>query len=259
MFPVYEFARVVGGDDVDVSMLLPPGVESHGFEPRPSDIVGIAKCDVFLYAGAAMEPWAADVADATAIASVYTADLSKGIPLADDDPHYWLDLANAQLMVDTVASVFAEKDPLRADAFRARATLYKNKLEALDLRAREVFSHCDRKVILYAGHNVFAYFARRYGLLLRSPYEGFSPDAEPSPKALISLARAVKETKSHVLFHEEAIDPKVARIIADETGVRLALLHGAHTVTKDERAGGVTFLSLIEDDIVALQGALGCR
>jgi len=259
IFPIYDFARIVGGDDAVVSMLLPPGAESHSFEPRPSDVLTIAKSDLFFHAGVSMEPWAVEIADGAAATSVYVVDVSKGIALVDDDPHYWLDLSYAQVMVDTIANAFAEKDPLRANAFRERSTVLKTELARLDAEAKALFAQCDRKVILYGGHNAFSYFARRYRLIERSPYEGFSPDAEPTPKALMQLSNAVKETHSTVLYYEEMADPKVARIIRDETGVSLVMLHGAHNVSKEERARGVTFVSIIEDDLQKLKAGLSCK
>ena len=61
LFPLYDFARAIAKDKAAVSLLLPPGVEAHSFEPRPGDILKINSADLFIYTGAAMEPWAADI------------------------------------------------------------------------------------------------------------------------------------------------------------------------------------------------------
>ncbi|PJB87958.1 ABC transporter substrate-binding protein, partial [Candidatus Roizmanbacteria bacterium CG_4_9_14_0_8_um_filter_34_12] len=61
LFPLYDFVKIIGQDKVEVSLLLPPGVEAHSFEPKPSDIVRINKSDLFIYTGKFMEPWAEDI------------------------------------------------------------------------------------------------------------------------------------------------------------------------------------------------------
>jgi len=61
LFPLYEFAREVGGEAVDVSLLIPAGAEPHTWEPKPSDIAKIHDADVFIYMGEEMEPWAASM------------------------------------------------------------------------------------------------------------------------------------------------------------------------------------------------------
>ena len=62
LFPLYDFAKNIGGDRADVTLLLPPGVESHSFEPRPADIAKINEADIFVYTGKFMEPWVDDLA-----------------------------------------------------------------------------------------------------------------------------------------------------------------------------------------------------
>ena len=61
LFPLYDFARAVGGQKARVSLLLPPGVEPHSFEPTPGDILKIDEADIFVYTGSFMEPWAAAI------------------------------------------------------------------------------------------------------------------------------------------------------------------------------------------------------
>ena len=59
--PLTEFAQAVGGDRVNVTQLLPPGAEVHTWEPKPSDVVKLSRADVFIYIGAEMEPWVAEM------------------------------------------------------------------------------------------------------------------------------------------------------------------------------------------------------
>ncbi|MFA4989071.1 MAG: metal ABC transporter substrate-binding protein [Candidatus Omnitrophota bacterium] len=281
LFPTYDFARQVGGEKVNVFLLLPPGVEAHAFEPKPQDVVRINKADVFIYTGRYMEPWVEDLLKGVSNKGLVVVDSSRGIDLMDErdhdeddhdeeeegghhhhggkDPHIWLDLANAQIMVDNIAGALAEKDPANKDFYLENAREYKTKLADLDRRFKETLATAKHKTIIYGGHFAFGYFARRYGLEYDSPYEGFSPNAEPSPRAIAELIDKLNVSGIKYIYYEELLDPKVARAIAQETGARLELLHGAHNLSKDELKKGVTFLDVMEDNLKKLKAGLECR
>lgn len=83
LFPLYDFAKAIGGEYVDATLLLPPGVEAHAFEPKPSDMVKIDQSDIFVYTGKAMEPWAEDMRQGIA-KTVTVVDASQGITLLQE-------------------------------------------------------------------------------------------------------------------------------------------------------------------------------
>ncbi|MDD3905755.1 MAG: zinc ABC transporter substrate-binding protein [Candidatus Omnitrophica bacterium] len=292
LFPTYDFAKEVGKDKVSVSLLLPPGVESHTFEPKPQDVVRINKADIFIYTGKYMEPWAENILKGISNKNLLVVDASKGIELMveDDhdeegehhegeaehneedhhdgehghhhhggkDPHIWLDLANDQIMVDTIARALSEKDPANGSFYLKNAEEYKTKLADLDRRFKETLSTAKYKTIIYGGHFAFGYFVKRYRLEHDSPYDGFSPNAEPSPKAIAELVNKLKASGSKYIYYEELLDPKVARVIAQESGAKLELLHGAHNVSKDELNKGVTFIDIMEENLKKLKVGLEC-
>ena len=111
----------------------------------------------------------------------------------------------------------------------------------------------------FAGLFAFGYFARRYHLTHQAPYAGFSPNAQPTPGQIAALIEAIRASGQTTLFHEELLDPKVGRTISDETGVRLALLHAAHNLSREDwMRGDVTYLSLMEGNLARLRAALDC-
>lgn len=283
LFPLYDFTRQVGQDKVTVMLLLPPGVEAHTFEPKPSDIIKINKSDVFLFTNIYMEPWALDLIKGTTNTVLTVVDASQDIELMTDkdrvtdaeqhearhtdehhharhgkDPHTWLDLENAQIMVHTIASALAKKDPSNSMFYMANATAYNQRLADLDRRFKQTLSRCRQRIIVYGGHFAFGYFTRRYGLSYISPYAGFSPNAEPTPKAIADLIRTLKNSRTKYIYHEELLDPMVSRVIASETGAKLLLLHGAHNVSKDALKTGVTFTGIMEENLKKLKLGLEC-
>ena len=278
LFPLYDFSRQIAGDKAKVSLLLPPGTEAHTFEPKPGDIIKISKADLFIYTGPFMEPWVEEVLVGIVNKKLAVINASTGIQLAgqehhDDaaqaeehqhhhgqfDPHIWVDPVMAQQIVNTIAGGFALKDPVNKDYYIANAKSYNDKLAALDIRIRQTLEKCKNKTILYGGHFAFGYFARRYGLEYLSPYAGFSPDAEPTPRKIAELIEKMKSLDCKYIFYEELLEPRVAKIIAESTGARLLLLHGAHNVSKEELEKGVTYLEIMEGNLERLKLGLGCQ
>jgi zinc transport system substrate-binding protein len=211
LFPLYDFAKAIGGERIEATLLLPPGVEPHAFEPKPSDIMRIERSDIFVFTGKAMEPWAEDIASGAAAKGVRVVDASDGIemiasvfhdedePAGAMDPHIWLDFDNAAKMASSIAQALAEKDPAHAAEYQANAEAYQGKLAALDAEYRSALSACQSKTIVYGGHYAFGYLAHRYGLEYAAA-QGIAPDAEPTAQDLAALIEQVKQEigRAHV-------------------------------------------------------------
>lgn len=283
LFPLYDFAKEIGGDKVEVSLLLPPGVEAHSFEPKPSDIVKINESDLFIYTGKFMEPWAEDIIKGITDSNTKIVDSSVGIDLIEKgtheedenennhkdeheeehhhhdgvDPHIWLGFNNSQIMVSNIVKILTEKDPSNADFYNANASLYIKKLSALDESYKNTLSTCTTREIVYGGHYAFGYLAKRYNLGYVSA-QGFSPDSEPTAKDMVALIDQIKKGNINYVFYEELASPKIAETLSRETGAKLLLLNGAHNLSKEEMKNNVSFLSIMEKNLANLETGLGC-
>jgi zinc transport system substrate-binding protein len=283
LFPLYDFARNVAGDRAEVTLLLPPGMEPHSFEPRPEDIVRVNRASLFVYTNRIMEPWAADILKGVGGGGPTVVDASNGarlLPAAERhdhgdhhdegahheeahdetrmDPHLWLDFANAQRMVDNIAAGMAERDPANRDAYLANAAAYRAKLADLDERYRRGLASCSSRVVVHGGHFAFGYLANRYSLSYEAAFAA-SADAEPTPAKLAKLVKRIRAEGVRTIYTEEIIDPRTTETIARETGAAILPLHGAHTVSRDDLARGVTFISLMEKNLENLRKGLQCR
>lgn len=269
LFPLYDFAKNIGKDKVDVSLLLPPGVEPHSFEPKPGDIIRILEADIFIYTDAVMEPWVAKILQAIENKNLLVVEASKGIPLmketsAEDgehggtDPHIWLDFANAQHMVDTICEGFSAKDPAHKTFYADNARAYNRLLNALDSRYKNTLAHCKYSDVVHGGHFAFGYLAKRYNLHYVAAY-GFSPDAEPTSRRLYDLSEMIKQKGIKYLFYEELLSPRVAKTIAQETGATLLKLSAAHNLTKEELAQNTSFITIMEQNLKNLSTGLQCQ
>ena len=269
LYPLYDFTRAIGGDKTEVNLILPPGVEAHAFEPKPEDAARVTKADLFVFTNEFMEPWAGKFVNGLNAGNIALVDSSKGVTFLEAgteeagedehdghngkghhhhaggmDPHIWLDFGNAQIMVDNIATAMSAKDPANREYYLANAANYKAELKKLDDDYRAGLSTCAKRVFLHGGHYAFGYLAHRYGLHYESA-SAVNADAEPTPPQLIALVKRVKTNGLKYVYSEELLSPRVAELIARESGASVLLLHGAHNISKDDFDHGVTFISLI--------------
>lgn len=282
LFPLYDFARTIGGDKAEVSLILPPGVEAHAFEPKPEDAVRVSKADLFVFTNEFMEPWAVKFVKGLNTGTVTLVDSSRGVILrkaaaekedkdehgheekghhnhvAGMDPHIWLDFTNAQVMVDNIGSAMSARDPSHKDYFMANAAALKGELKRLDDEYKSGLSSCAKRTFLQGGHFTFGYLANRYGLQYESA-SALNAEAEPSPAKLIALVKQLKAKGLKYVFSEELLSPRVAEMLAKESGTSILLLHGAHNISKDDLNSGATFITLMKRNLANLRTGLECR
>lgn len=264
LFPQYDMVRAIAKDNVNVRLLLPAGVEPHAYEPTPSTLIEINQSDLFVYTSDRMETWISHVFTDLDDKGPIVVDSSVGVNLLihndgngeEIDPHYWLDPLNDKIMVDNILNGLIQIDPENTEFYQTNADAYKLKLDELDNAYQDLFSRVQTNKIIYGGHFAFGYLTSRFNIEILSPYSGFSPDAEPSVSSLSELMDTMSMYNINVIFYEELIDPKIARIISEQTDATIDILHGGHNISKDEMANGVTYFDLMYTNIEKLKEAL---
>lgn len=273
LFPQYDFARRIAGERAQVTLLMPPGVESHSFDPAPADIVTVQQADVFLYTGPQMESWAegliASLPDDTEVI-----DLSEYVVLSSRaqaehtdeaghdhghlaDPHIWTSPINAMKMVSAILEALCKADPEGSAIYRTNAQEYQQELQELDEEFRHIVSGGQRRTLAFSGRFALHYFAQEYGLSCVAALEACSGESEPSAQSVAQVISTVREQSLPAVYYEELSDPKVGRSIAAETGARLLLFHSCHNLSKDEFERGETYLSLMRQNAENLKVGLG--
>lgn len=266
LFPQYDIIRQIAQDKVDVELFLPVGSEPHNYEPSASTLMKIMEADLFVYSSDGLEPWVKRLVEGNAPDDLIILDASNGITLLKEDhgaeeeeeldPHYWLDPLNMIIMSESILNALIEIDPDNEGFYRDNANKYIVSLNELDAKWMDLFERAELNQIIYGGHFAFGYLSKRFGLDILSPYSGYAPDAEPSAQALAGLMDVLAEKEIHVIFYEELIDPRVARIIAEQAKVKIEVLHGAHNLNSEEMQAGWTYISIMEDNIAKLKEAL---
>lgn len=168
--PIADFVKQVGGERVDVKLLLPPGASPHVYEPTPKAMKDISDARIFVKIGSDLEFWAEKLVKASRNRSLITVDSSSGVPLIRDershdsiDPHIWLDPVIAGSIVSKIEDALIKADPQGAGLYRQNASLYRKKLLQLDKEiSKTVGTFRIREYITF--HTAWNYFSRRYNL-----------------------------------------------------------------------------------------------
>jgi zinc transport system substrate-binding protein len=275
VFPLFDFAKEVGGPEANVRMLLPAGVEPHSWEPRPSDIVAVSKADVFLYVSQTMEPWAHNIVQAVRGKNITFVEAMDSFGFSHDDerhgpsdvvevgsshgsdPHFWLNLSLSARTVKMIGLLFANKDPVNADRYTARARIYSRQLEELDRIFSAGLEKCRNRRFVTGGHSAFGYLAERYNLIQISLY-GVSPDSEPTSAHLASVAATMRRENLDVVFFEEMVNPRLAQVLASEIGASTRVLSPAGNLTAEAMKQGISFIQVMEKNLQSLREGLYC-
>ncbi len=254
-FPLYDFVREIGGEQVNVTMLIKPGAESHSFEPTPKDMIAIEKADLFLYMGGESEAWVKSLTKKGAVAML---DWTEEHDEHDHghDEHLWTSPKNAMKMAETICGELCRIDPENKDDYMKNLKTYLDKLNTLDQRFYHIVQNGERQIIVFGDRFPFFYFAEEYGLSYFAPFKGCASQAEPSASVLAELMETVKTKKIPVVFYLELSNQSIAKAISEATGAEIKLFHSCHNVSLQEWEEGATYLSLMNQNAERLEEAL---
>lgn len=240
-----DMVKTIGGDDVDVTTLVGPDMDSHSFEPTPADGKAIASAKLLVINGLGFEGWIERLAQSagykgaivTASAGIKTREMAEeeeghghehehGHDHHDEhghaiDPHAWQSLRNGEIYAANIADALKKALPEKADAIQSRADAYIVQIKETDQWVRDQFAaipQARRKII--TSHDAFGYFGDAYGITFMSP-EGLSTESEPTPKDVAELADQIKHEGVKKFFVENMSSPRLIEQIAKDTGATI--------------------------------------
>ena len=274
-YPMAEFARNVAGDKAEVFVLVPDGAEAHDWEPSPSDLSRLGKAQVFVYNGV-VEPWAKQALTALSERKILAVQTGLGLyerageaheeehhhhdhgcTHGKQDPHVWISPKKAIKQVERITAVLCEADAKNAKYYQDNSAKYVEQLKALDIQLTNLAKNAPRKVFVTA-HAAFGHLADDYGLK-QLAVNGLSPHAEPTPADLQRLIKVVQEENVRYVFFETLTDPKLAKLVADETGAEISVLDPLEGLNEEGRKNKLDYLQIMQRNIHNLQIALNAK
>jgi len=266
-YPLEFVVRELAGNRASVRNLTRPGAEAHDVELTPHDVAAVHDADLVVYL-AGFQSAVDDAVDAEArgrafdVGAVARLNLGSsepgGVPSAVQgrralDPHFWLDPTRLADVADAVAAQLARIDPSGAAAYAANATALRARLKRLDAEFATGLAHC-RSHLLVTSHEAFAYLSARYHLQ-QVGIAGRSPDNEPDAATLARIADLVRSQGVTTIYYETLVSPAIARTVAQEAGVRTAVLDPLEGLVPGSQRD---YLSVMRTDLAALRAGQEC-
>ncbi len=268
---VADLAAIIGGEHIELSVLMPRAVDPHSFQPSPGDLQALYRADLVLLNGFGLEDdLAAELSPVSA--QVPMISLSDGLAPrtfagesgSDEDgehgqgrdPHVWFDPQLVSHWVDRVEQAFARLDPLHAPDYQILAASYRNELAALDswIRTQVDFIPVERRKLVL-DHLVLGYFAARYNFdVVQALVPAYSSAAEPSPRELASLVEILSAERIPAIFIGMEANPRLAKQLAADLGIEVVMLYTGSLGPSGGPAA--TYLDMMQYNVLAIRHAL---
>lgn len=285
IFPEYDWTRAVLGEreaDVELTMLLDNGTDLHSFQPAVKDIMKVSGCDLLIYVGGESDEWIEDALKSAQNKDMKTINLMEvledsikeeetvegmqenehGHEHEDEkeyDEHVWTSLRNASAVCDAIAETLEEMDPENKDVYASNVAAYQQKLSNLDTEYQNTADSARQNTLLFADRFAFRYLVDDYGLNYYAAFSGCSAESEASFKTVTFLAGKLDELGLKTVLTIEKSDDRIAQTVIENTETKdqkILELNSMQSITSDEIADGVTYLSVMEDNLDVLKEAL---
>jgi ABC-type Zn uptake system ZnuABC Zn-binding protein ZnuA len=220
-----DLVRNVGGDRLQVSVLVPDGTDVHTYEPPPSQIARLSQAKLVVMNGLDLEHDLEKVIQENVSSSAILLELAADLPTLDENPHLWLDVQNGTTYVERIRDALSSIDSAGADVYRANADAYLAELRTLDQEvtaAVESIPPERRKLVTF--HDAYPYLAQGYGLQIVG-FVAASPGQEPSAQEVSDLANAISDEDVPAVFTEPQFSASILDLAADDAGVDVCVLY----------------------------------
>lgn len=286
IFPAYDWVRQILGADaenVELTLLLDNGTDLHSYQPTADDIITISTCNLFIYVGGESDRWVEDalkgavnqdmmvicLLDALGEA-VKEEELVEGMEgEAEDadhdheepeyDEHVWLSLKNASVLCRAISQQLKAVDPANAGTYQANTDAYLARLDALDADYQAAVENAAFDTLLFGDRFPFRYLVDDYGLNYYAAFSGCSAETEASFETIAFLSGKLNELGLGAILVIEGTQHKIAETIVQNTASRdqaILTLDSMQAVTSADVEAGVTYLSIMENNLAVLNAAL---
>jgi zinc transport system substrate-binding protein len=260
-YPMFEFVKRVGGERVEVSSLIPVGIEPHDYEPTIQQVQDAQTADMLVINGVGFEEkWIKNIKARSVLDTSVGLNLTSSAQVSDQsvDPHIWLDPILAKQQVENILDGLIKVDPANSAYYEENANRFISDLDSLDKTIKSELSSCEKKDFI-AFHNAFSYFSKRYGLTQHS-IQGVSPEADVLPQRLQQIVSLARDMGLDTIYTEELADPRFASVIAQEIpNGKVLVLSPLEGIDKEEQNAGVDYLDKMKENIESFKVGLKCN
>ncbi len=269
IFPAYDFARAVIGDDGSVSMLIKPGTEIHTYDPTTADIAKIQACDVFIYNGGEADAWVDTVLDSIDTGHMTIIRMMDAVtPVEEEavegmaateqethdateieyDEHIWTAPANAILIVNAIRDAMCKLDPINTEAYCENSDAYVLQIQNVQEEITTIVAQAKHKTIVVGDRFPFRYFVEEFGLDYRAAFNGCSEDTEASASTIAYLIDTIEQNNLSAVFYIELSNQQIAKTISEQTGAQMLELNSCHNISQENFDSGLNYVDIMKQN-----------
>lgn len=286
-YPVYYLASRIGGEAVNVEMLLESGQDAHSYESTAKDAVAVQEADLFIYQDDEMEFFVSDLLSIVDQEATQVLESTEGIDLLSGDhnheeeehdheheegheeehdhehdheheeghshefdPHTWLDPNFYSQQAENVKNALIELDPANEATYTENAAKLSEELTELNEEFNVGLADLENRTIVVQ-HEAFGYLAHAYDLE-QLAISGLANNAEPSAKQLAEMTNVVNERNIQVIYVDPTTSTTISETVSQATGAELRPLRTLEFITEEEIEQGEDYFSIMRENLAQL-------
>jgi zinc transport system substrate-binding protein len=286
IYPLQYFTERIGGGNVTIKTIVPPGADAHTVEVDLKTMTDVAESDAFIHTGTGLESYADSVADSVKEKEVLIVNSTENVNFIasneveshsdeeeeenhdeekeeghdehadglDVDPHVWLDPERSIIVAENIKNALVKLQPEKNEEFENNFADLKSDLEELDNEFENMVNQSKSKTFIVS-HSAYGYWVDAYGLN-QIGISGLSPTDEPSQKQLVEVIELIKENNLKYIFFEPNLTNKVSEIVKNETGTETLNLNNLEAISDENIENNEDYFDLMQKNIEGLQQAL---
>ncbi|MBC5996287.1 zinc ABC transporter substrate-binding protein [Romboutsia ilealis] len=268
IFPVYDFAKNIGKDKIELNCIVPPSSEPHDYEISAKTIKDIQNADLLIKNGLGIDGFADNIkSESDKLDIIIASEGIEKITYEEEghdedeieeehehgkyDPHVWLNINNAIKECENIKNAFIKIDSKNKGYYEENYNNYVKELKDLQEEYNINLKDIKNKTILVS-HDAYGYLCKQYGINQIS-ITGINPNQEPSMNKIAELTNYVKDNNIKYILFDGLVNPKVSQTIANEAKIDTGILYSIDGITKDDFNDNEDYISLMEKNLETLK------
>ena len=251
----------VAKDEFVVKSITKPGVEVHGYQPTPSDLIKASKAFVFIDNGFGFELWAEKFVSNLKIERVTISNRLNPIFINEDfykgkpNPHAWISPKRGMIYVDIIVDSLSELKPSEAESFKNNGQIYKNKIAKLDKDFSLFINNLEKNNrYLVTCEGAFSYLTNDYGLKEAYLWP-VNAESQITPKRMARTISLVKNKNIPSVFCESTVSNESQMVVASETGAKFGGDLFVDSLSQDNKSAN-TYLKMLQHNLTLIKKGL---
>ena len=275
LFPYYDMAKHLVGEEYDVKLVLNPGQDAHSYDPSVEDVLEIRQSTLFVLTGRDVETWASGVLEQLteenhvleilddkrihleSVHEIHDEDHHHNHSHSDFDTHVWTNLEYSKYIIEDICDALIKIDPVNKTMYQINMLKYQNKLDEYINKIAQIKEKAVRNEIFFGAPFSFLYLFDQFEFDVVSAYDTCSMEVDPSISIIIDMNKQIKEKNIPVIYVKELMaDTAMAEAIIKDTNAEILVLHSGHNVNFLDFNRGITYFEIIEQNIKNLERVL---